>query len=181
MKPLIGPFGSYLSRGGYLMWPLLACTVILAYALVYRWAILRRRRGVLGQSALIFQAILKEPSPSLQARFDLAAAEAGAAASRFKTLSRTIVIIAPLAGLLGTVAGMIVMFESLEQQVFLSHSGGVAGGISQALFTTQLGLTIAVPGMIAGRLLERKERSVLEEIDRFRSSALRQSGEAAGE
>ena len=32
-----------------------------------------------------------------------------------------------------------------------------AGGISKALFTTELGLVVAVPGLIAGKILDRQE------------------------
>ncbi|MCZ7581975.1 MAG: MotA/TolQ/ExbB proton channel family protein [Deltaproteobacteria bacterium] len=71
---------------------------------------------------------------------------------------RSIVAAAPLAGLLGTVSGMIETFQSLGDMSLFSQSGGIAGGISQALITTQMGLAVAVPGMIAGRLLDRRQR-----------------------
>lgn len=58
-----------------------------------------------------------------------------------------LVTIAPLTGLLGTVMGMILTFNGLA-----SNRGAaldvVAGGISQALITTQTGLIIAIPGYI---------------------------------
>ncbi|TVP74959.1 MAG: MotA/TolQ/ExbB proton channel family protein [Puniceicoccaceae bacterium] len=58
-----------------------------------------------------------------------------------------LVTAAPLTGLLGTVIGMIVTFAGLS-----SSSGSaidiVAGGISQALITTQTGLIIAIPGYV---------------------------------
>ena len=58
-----------------------------------------------------------------------------------------LVTVAPLTGLLGTVIGMIVTFNGLS-----SNRGSaldvVAGGISQALITTQTGLIIAIPGYI---------------------------------
>jgi biopolymer transport protein ExbB len=88
--------------------------------------------------------------------------------SRYRTLVRTIVLVAPLAGLLGTVMGMIEMFESLGDQTFFSQTGGVANGISQALFTTQFGLVIAIPGMIVGRLLDRREGRMREEIEQIK-------------
>ena len=50
------------------------------------------------------------------------------------------------------------------QTCALPISGGIAGGISQALFTTQMGLAVAVPGLIAGRILQKKETSLLREI-----------------
>ena len=57
---------------------------------------------------------------------------------------RIISVVAPLAGLLGTVTGMIVTF----QQITLYGTGDpklMAGGISQALVTTVLGLLVAIP------------------------------------
>jgi biopolymer transport protein ExbB len=84
--------------------------------------------------------------------------------SKYRVLVQTIVITAPLLGLLGTVTGMIETFDSLGDMSLYSQSGGIAGGISQALFTTQMGLAVAVPGLIAGRMLQRKETSLLREI-----------------
>ncbi|MDZ7829411.1 MAG: MotA/TolQ/ExbB proton channel family protein [Halofilum sp. (in: g-proteobacteria)] len=46
---------------------------------------------------------------------------------------------------------MIETFESLGDMSLFSQSGGIAGGISQALFTTQLGLAVAIPGMAGQR------------------------------
>jgi biopolymer transport protein ExbB len=64
---------------------------------------------------------------------------------------------APLMGLLGTVTGMLATFGALA-----SGSGGektmglVAGGISEALVTTETGLIIALPGLFYQHLLSRK-------------------------
>ena len=57
---------------------------------------------------------------------------------------KIISVVAPLAGLLGTVTGMIVTFH----QITLFGTGDpkiMAGGISQALVTTVLGLVVAIP------------------------------------
>jgi len=58
-----------------------------------------------------------------------------------------LVTVAPLTGLLGTVVGMIVTFNGLSSSRG-SALDVVAGGISQALITTQTGLIIAIPGYI---------------------------------
>ena len=64
---------------------------------------------------------------------------------------------APLVGLLGTVTGMLVTFDALS-----SGSGGdqtmdaIAGGISEALITTETGLVIALPGLFLQYQLTRK-------------------------
>jgi biopolymer transport protein ExbB len=64
---------------------------------------------------------------------------------------------APLLGLLGTVTGMLTTFGALA-----TGSGGdktmamVAGGISEALITTETGLVIALPGLLLQYLLARR-------------------------
>jgi len=72
--------------------------------------------------------------------------------TRFLPVLNTIGNIAPLLGLLGTITGMIVAFESIAE----SGTGDprvVAGGISQALLTTAAGLIIAIPAVIFYRYL----------------------------
>ncbi len=69
---------------------------------------------------------------------------------------KTIVMLAPLIGLLGTVDGMIETFDALQNSSMFSQGSSIAGGISKALFTTELGLIVAVPGMILGKALDRK-------------------------
>ncbi|MEC8278749.1 MAG: MotA/TolQ/ExbB proton channel family protein, partial [Myxococcota bacterium] len=66
--------------------------------------------------------------------------------------------VAPLLGLLGTVGGMIETFEGLGQQQLYTQSGGVAGGIASALLTTQLGLVVSVPALIASRIIDSKAK-----------------------
>src|SRR5690606_20136415 len=83
---------------------------------------------------------------------------------RFSPIINTVVIIAPLLGLLGTVNGMIETFNSLADMALFAQSGGIAGGISQALFTTQLGLVVAVPGLLFKSMLDRKQRRIQAEL-----------------
>ncbi|MDX1556646.1 MAG: MotA/TolQ/ExbB proton channel family protein, partial [Xanthomonadales bacterium] len=79
-------------------------------------------------------------------------------------LITTIVLAAPLLGLLGTVIGMIETFDSLGDMSLFSQSGGIAGGISQALFTTQMGLAVAIPGLIVNGILNRKAQEMQLEL-----------------
>jgi len=66
----------------------------------------------------------------------------------------------PLLGLLGTVAGMTSTFEGIARPSLTDLSGEVAGGISEALVTTQAGLLVAIPGMILLSLLRRSRDRV---------------------
>jgi biopolymer transport protein ExbB len=80
------------------------------------------------------------------------------------------VTVAPLLGLLGTVNGMIETFASM-QGLALTHATEqtVAGGISVALISTQLGLVIGVPGFAAARLLARQEQRRIRELSQAHS------------
>jgi biopolymer transport protein ExbB len=61
-----------------------------------------------------------------------------------------IAMIAPLLGFLGTVYGMIVAFQTIAvRQEALGKPELLAAGISQALITTAVGLTIAIPAQVA--------------------------------
>jgi biopolymer transport protein ExbB len=73
--------------------------------------------------------------------------------------------VAPLLGLLGTVTGMIGIFDILS--VFgTSNAKGMAGGISEALLTTQTGLIVAIPGMYMQGFLERRARNLKQHVAR---------------
>ncbi len=67
----------------------------------------------------------------------------------------TIAAVAPLLGLLGTVLGMIKVFVAIELQG-TGNAGALAGGISEALITTAAGLLVAIPAMIAHRFYIRR-------------------------
>ncbi|MBR9981002.1 MAG: MotA/TolQ/ExbB proton channel family protein [Desulfatitalea sp.] len=70
---------------------------------------------------------------------------------------------APLLGLLGTVTGMIATFDVLA--VFgTGNAKAMAGGISQALITTQTGLLVAIPGLYMKGFLERRARILGQRI-----------------
>ncbi|MFH1152480.1 MAG: MotA/TolQ/ExbB proton channel family protein [Pseudomonadota bacterium] len=66
--------------------------------------------------------------------------------------------VAPLLGLLGTVTGMISTFDTIS--VFgTGNARAMAGGISEALITTQTGLVVAIPGLyMHGFLLKRADK-----------------------
>jgi biopolymer transport protein ExbB len=71
--------------------------------------------------------------------------------------------IAPLLGLLGTVTGMIGTFDILS--VFgTGNAKGMAGGISEALITTQTGLLVAIPGLYMKGFLDRRAQSLKQRV-----------------
>jgi biopolymer transport protein ExbB len=71
--------------------------------------------------------------------------------------------IAPLLGLLGTVTGMIDTFDVLA--VFgTGNAKAMAGGISEALITTQTGLLVAIPGLYMKGFLDRRARNLQQRV-----------------
>jgi biopolymer transport protein ExbB len=74
---------------------------------------------------------------------------------RFLTILGTVATVSPLLGLLGTVFGMITVFNEIMLQG-TGNAGVLAGGISQALITTAAGLCVAIPAMISHRFFLRR-------------------------
>lgn len=73
--------------------------------------------------------------------------------------------LAPLLGLLGTVTGMIATFDVLA--VFgTGNAKAMAGGISEALITTQTGLLVAIPGIYLKGFLDRRAQALAQRITR---------------
>lgn len=67
---------------------------------------------------------------------------------------KVLATLAPFLGLFGTVTGMINSFQSVAR-FGLANSKALASGISEAMITTQFGLLIAVPGVLAVYFLRR--------------------------
>jgi len=77
---------------------------------------------------------------------------------------KTLALISPLLGLLGTVTGMIKTFDVIS----IFGTGNIklmTIGISEALITTETGLVIAIPGIYMSRFLERKAERIKHDIN----------------
>lgn len=83
---------------------------------------------------------------------------------RFLTALKVSAAVAPLLGLLGTVTGMINTF-----QVITTHGTGdprlMAGGISEAMVTTQAGLAVAIPVMMVAAFLGRRAHFLARDME----------------
>jgi biopolymer transport protein ExbB len=74
---------------------------------------------------------------------------------RFMNTLGTIAVISPLLGLLGTVFGMIKVFNAITVHG-VGNAGVLSGGISEALITTAAGLSVAIPTLIFNRYFHGK-------------------------
>ncbi|MEJ2054362.1 MAG: MotA/TolQ/ExbB proton channel family protein, partial [Calditrichaceae bacterium] len=78
----------------------------------------------------------------------------------------TIAAIAPLLGLLGTVLGMVEVFNVIKDQG-IGQTAALSGGISQALLTTVAGLFIGIPVLIAYNYFTNKSESLILDIEKY--------------
>ena len=75
--------------------------------------------------------------------------------TRFISVIAVLAAVSPLFGLLGTVTGMITTFDVIT--LFgTGNARAMAGGISEALVTTQSGLMVSIPGLLMGVMLHRR-------------------------
>lgn len=74
---------------------------------------------------------------------------------RYLNTLGTVAAITPLLGLLGTVIGMIKVFTAIQLEG-TGNATVLAGGISEALITTAAGLTVAIPSLFFHRYFQRK-------------------------
>lgn len=83
---------------------------------------------------------------------------------RYLNTLGTIAAITPLLGLLGTVVGMIRVFNEIMLQG-TGSANALAGGISEALITTAAGLTVAIPTFMFHRYFMRKVDSLVLNLE----------------
>ncbi len=88
-----------------------------------------------------------------------------------QTVLEAIAGIAPLLGLLGTVVGMIRVFRVIAL-VGAGNANALSGGISEALITTAVGLSIAIPALTAYHFFSSRISEIVLEMERVASLLL---------
>ena len=172
----------FVMKGGYLMYPIMVCSILTLAILFERLFALRRSRiipekFIIEVSDLVRQGRMEDAMTQCRlnnssiarvlmagiSRHDKSRMQVkeaiedigrleAANLERFLTILGTIAGIAPLLGLLGTVTGMIKAF-SVISQAGIGNPQMLAGGISEALITTAAGLTVAIPAFVFYKLL----------------------------
>ena len=98
--------------------------------------------------------------------------------SRGLLFLKIIAVVAPLMGLLGTVTGMINTFQAIT----LFGTGDpklMAGGISQALVTTVLGLSVAIPTVLLHTVVTGRSRRIINVLERESTGIVAEHAEQA--
>lgn len=175
--------------GGPVMYPLLLCSIITLTVIVERglfWLRVRRNRRPDAVARLARHTGQEELQPSSEMRNDMigevlvaglngpraeapwrmqvAATEKLFAASRNLTLLNTMVALAPLLGIFGTVLGIIQSFQLLGEAA-MTDPVSASKGLAQALITTAFGLAIAMPSLIAFKYFQSKALLLQQQIE----------------
>ena len=102
---------------------------------------------------------------SLQGALAVAAGAELQKAGRFLTVMDTLVTLAPLLGLLGTVTGIFRTFNALGSQSVEGAMGTITGGIGEALIATMCGLGIAILALVPFNFFTRKLAQLQFELE----------------
>ena len=143
--------------------------------ILYLWNVGRKIRAQVGNStpdpgnALgrvlgVYDETRHADVEALELRLDEAILQESAPIRRGATFVKVLSVVTPLLGLLGTVTGMIEVFQAIT----LFGAGDpklMAGGISRALVTTVLGLVMAIPLTLLHSFISEKARSLVELLE----------------
>lgn len=171
--------------GGWLMVPILACSILATAVVIERAWMLRRARimppnlvariwawhrdGELDEARI---AAIRAGSPLgrllaaglinrnhsreiMKEAIEETGRQVVAELERFLSMLGTIASVAPLLGLLGTVLGMIDVFAVIMEGG-VGNAPMLAGGISKALITTAAGLSVAIPALLFHRYFDNR-------------------------
>ena len=123
-----------------------------------------RNDNPLGRILGVHEENREVDAETLELKLDEAVLRESSKLEKFLWLVKTVSVVAPLLGLLGTVTGMIQTFQAIT----LFGAGDpkmMAGGISEALVTTMLGLMTAIPLVLLHATLANSTRRITDILD----------------
>jgi biopolymer transport protein ExbB len=180
-------------KGGMVMAPLLVCSII-ALAVVIERALFWRRISVRNTAEEMFVLVekgdmtkavdvgraaespltrvllsgLAHRNPSPAKALEVAAQKEIPVLKKRLTILDTIITLAPLLGLLGTVTGMIGSFNIMSE-AGLGQPHAVTGGVAEALIATATGLLIAILTLVPYNYFTSRVEEEMEEIEYYAS------------
>ena len=139
------------------------------------------KNNPLGRVLLVAESNPSADTETLELKLGEAILQETPRLERMLTIIKMIATIAPLGGLLGTVTGMIQVF----QQITVYGAGDptiMAGGISQALMTTVLGITVAIPTIFMHTVVKSRADNIIHILEEQATGMIAEKAErlAAG-
>lgn len=191
------PTGNLFTLGGVVMWPLLGLSILtvalILERLLFWWQIIRYQDKAVREVLSLYRRSIKAALQKLEQNAELPIAriflvaleleqptpeefrlalESAAQAElpllkRFNTVFETVISVAPLLGLLGTILGLIGSFGSLRLgDLGGSATANVSAGIGEALVSTAAGLIVAIITLLFANLfrgLYQRQIALLQE------------------
>jgi biopolymer transport protein ExbB len=170
-------------KGGWIMWPIMACSIAAAILFLERVFHLHRaqikfddflsgiytivNRGNMAEAVsicdqtpgpvahMVRNALLHSDESPAELKQTINKAGLGEVPRLEKNLGGllTIAQVTPLLGLMGTIIGLIRLFMTMEQNAPLVEIGDLSAGIWQALTTTAVGICVSIPAFAAYNFL----------------------------
>lgn len=120
-----------------------------------------QNNNALGRILIAYQQVANESVETLELKMGESVLREVPRINKHLPLLKIIAAVAPLLGLLGTVTGMIITFQAIT----LFGAGDpklMAGGISQALITTVLGLSVAIPTLLLHSMVKGRAKALTD-------------------
>ncbi len=184
----------FMRKGGIFMYPILLCSIVALSIFLQKLWVLRAKKiiperylttlyGFISQGKLGEAMVLSRTNGSSIARIAIGALENSnknkeelkedveeAGRKEAQDLLRyieglgAISNVSTLLGLLGTISGMITIFKVISDQPIVNPPS-LAGGISEALYTTAFGLLVAIPAYLAYKYTSGKADGLISDME----------------
>ena len=184
----------FFQKGGIMMYPLALCSTFALAVFLERLWNLRRKKVLIPEVIAVAEQVNKPadyslaksvcqkfdgpmrvliacidnrdlPSDELRLTIEDEGRQQVRSLKRGLGVLETIAGIAPLLGLLGTVLGMINVFNVIEE-MGVGQAKALSGGISEALITTAVGLFIGIPTLIAYNYINSRSDNLILDIEK---------------
>lgn len=192
----------FLLKGGIMMIPLALCSIVALAITIEKSLSLRRKIVIIPEVVNILENIKgpddvglalsiceKHEGPfanvirvGLESRHlpkeEIKETLVDAGRQEVRTLERGLVIletvagISPLLGLLGTVIGILKVFNVIST-LGVGQAAALSGGISEALITTVVGLVIGIPAVVVFNYFTHKAENFIMDIEKYSSALLK--------
>lgn len=195
-------FIAFIGKGGVLMYPLILCSIVSIWVFIEKIITLKRRRvikpeivdvienisnckdiplalsiceknqGVFSNIVKVGLSNIELPHSELKQELENQGRQEIRKLERGMVILETIAAITPILGLLGTVIGMIKVFNVIALEGVGSASV-LSGGISEALITTASGLSIGIPTLVFYNYFTQKAENLILDMEKISNEFLK--------
>ncbi len=146
---------AFVETGGNVLWLIAALTFMMWTMIIERlWYFSQEHKGVVRGATEVWEGRAERRSWTAHQVRDRLISEASDMISGSLPLIQTCVTLCPLLGLLGTVTGMISVFDAMATQG--GNARSMAAGVSQATIPTMAGMVASLSGVLGSTIVKRK-------------------------